>query len=388
MSDEDQSKEDKTEDPSGRKLDQARKKGQVAVGKDAVGAAGLACCVLSLLAVAEPLRHALIDVTRGGIDDLMRATAPHEVVADFLQRAMWAGVYGLIPVVATAGGIAAATLLQTQGGWWPDKVMPDITKVFSKERVLKPFKLETLTDILLAFVKLVALGFALKVALGDAFLTIPRSIAAAPEGMLGRLLGPVANASAAVLVVMSGLAAMDYAVTRKRLMEQLKMTKDELKREMKEELGDPHIKGARKRRHRELAEARVSDVPLADALVVNPIHFAVAIRYRKEEGGAPRIIAKGKDAIALKMRELAGEHRIPIYKDVPLARLLYKKVKVGQPIPADTYQAVATVLAWVFKVTGRVPGTGPAWPTSPVERERSTGRKRAKRTQSSKRTAI
>jgi flagellar biosynthetic protein FlhB len=385
MSDEEKSKEDKTEDPSPRKLDQARKKGQVVVGKDAVGAAGLLACVLSLIAIAEPFRLSLVNVTRGGIDDLMHASAPHEVVTDFLTRAMWPVMYGLLPVVATAGGIAAATLLQTQGGFWPDKVVPDITKVFSKERVTKPFKLETLVDILLAFVKLLALVFALKVALGDAFLTIPRSIAAAPEGMLGRLLGPVANASAAVLVVMGGLAAMDYGVTRKRLMEQLKMTKDEIKREMKEELGDPHIKGARKRKHRELAEARVSDVPLADALVVNPIHFAVAIRYRKDESGAPRVIAKGKDAIALKMRELAEEHRVPIYKDVPLARLLHKKVKVGQPIPADTYQAVATVLAWVFKVTGRVPGTGPAWPTSPEQRDRSTRRRRPK---TAKKTAI
>jgi flagellar biosynthetic protein FlhB len=385
MSDEESSKEDKTEDPSPRKLDQARKKGQVVVGKDAVGAAGLLACVSTLLAVAEPLRLSLLNVTRGGIDDLMHAGAPHEVVTDFLTRAMAPVMYGMLPVVATAFAIAAATLLQTQGGLWTDKVVPDLSKVFSKERVLKPFKLETLTDILLAFVKLVALLFALKVALGDAFLTIPRSIAADPEGMLGRLLGPVADASAAVLVVMAGLAAMDYAVTRKRLMEQLKMTKDELKREMKEELGDPYIKGARKRKHRELAEARVSDVPLADALVVNPIHFAVAIRYRKDEGGAPRVIAKGKDAIALKMRELAEEHRVPIYKDVPLARLLHKKVKVGQPIPADTYQAVATVLAWVFKVTGRVPGTGPAWPTSPAERERSVRRRRPK---STKRTAI
>ncbi len=385
MSDEESSKEDKTEDPSPRKLDQARKKGQVVVGKDAVGAAGLLACVSTLLAVAEPLRLSLLNVTRGGIDDLMHAGAPHEVVTDFLTRAMAPVMYGMLPVVATAFAIAAATLLQTQGGLWTDKVVPDLSKVFSKERVLKPFKLETLTDILLAFVKLVALLFALKVALGDAFLTIPRSIAADPEGMLGRLLGPVADASAAVLVVMAGLAAMDYAVTRKRLMEQLKMTKDELKREMKEELGDPYIKGARKRKHRELAEARVSDVPLADALVVNPIHFAVAIRYRKDEGWAPRVIAKGKDAIALKMRELAEEHRVPIYKDVPLARLLHKKVKVGQPIPADTYQAVATVLAWVFKVTGRVPGTGPAWPTSPAERERSVRRRRPK---STKRTAI
>ncbi len=94
-------------------------------------------------------------------------------------------------------------------------------------------------------------------------------------------------------------------------------------------------------------------MPRADALVVNPTHIAIAIRYRRDEGRAPRVTAKGKGALAELMRDLARENAVPIVQDIPLARLLYRKVKVGREIPAQTYKAVAAVLAFVYRVTGR-----------------------------------
>ena len=102
------------------------------------------------------------------------------------------------------------------------------------------------------------------------------------------------------------------------------------------------------------------EVPRADALIVNPTHIAIAIRYRRDEGRAPKVTAKGKGSLAEHMRALARENGVPIVQDIPLARLLYKKVKVGREIPAQTFKAVATILAFVYRVTGRSAGAARA----------------------------
>jgi flagellar biosynthesis protein FlhB len=118
------------------------------------------------------------------------------------------------------------------------------------------------------------------------------------------------------------------------------------------------MKGARKRRHRELVKRNsIAETKRADVLIVNPTHIAIAIRYRKDEGGAPKVLAKGKGHLAEVMREAARENGISIVQDIALARLLYKKVKVGGSVPADTFKAVATILAFVYKLTGRTQGS-------------------------------
>jgi flagellar biosynthesis protein FlhB len=134
------------------------------------------------------------------------------------------------------------------------------------------------------------------------------------------------------------------------------MTKEEAKREYKDDEGDPLLKGRRKRRHRELLKGRAAiEVPRADAVVVNPTHIAVALRYRRGEDKAPRVVAKGQGLAAERIREVARENGVPIVRDVPLARLLHKRVKVGGAVPAETYKAVAAVLAFVWKLQGKSP---------------------------------
>jgi flagellar biosynthesis protein FlhB len=137
----------------------------------------------------------------------------------------------------------------------------------------------------------------------------------------------------------------------------MKMTREEVKREYKEDEGDPLLKGRRRKRHRELAKGRAAvEVPRADALIVNPTHIAIAIRYRPDEGSAPRVTAKGKGALAEHMRELARNNGVPIVENIALARLLYRRVKIGRSVPAETFKAVAAILAYVYRLTGRAPG--------------------------------
>lgn len=145
-----------------------------------------------------------------------------------------------------------------------------------------------------------------------------------------------------------GMAAADYAIQRRRVGKQVRMTKEEVKQEHRQTEGDPMVKSAI--RSRQLAAARnrmMADVPTADVVLVNPTHVAVALRYEAERG-APRVVARGAGAIAAKIRALAAEERIPLVRDVPLARSLYRSTRVGQEIPPELFAAVAQVLAFVL----------------------------------------
>ncbi|MGZ4456352.1 MAG: EscU/YscU/HrcU family type III secretion system export apparatus switch protein [Nocardioides sp.] len=151
-------------------------------------------------------------------------------------------------------------------------------------------------------------------------------------------------------VAVAGLlmAAVDYAVQRRRIGKKTRMTKHEVKQEHKQSEGDPLVKGAI--RSRQLAAARnrmMADVPTADVVLVNPTHVAVALRYEPERG-APRVVARGAGVVAAAIRERAGEHRVPLVRDVPLARALYSSTTVGQEIPPELFAAVAQVLAFVI----------------------------------------
>jgi len=154
------------------------------------------------------------------------------------------------------------------------------------------------------------------------------------------------------------LAAADYVVAKRRVMKQLKMSKEEVKEEHKKSEGDPHVKGQIRARQHQMARSRMmADVPQADVVVVNPTHVSVALRYDPAKG-APRVVAKGAGVIAAKIREVATEHRVPLVQDVPLARALYGACEVGDEIPAEFFGAVARVLAFIMLLKSKGSAAG------------------------------
>jgi flagellar biosynthesis protein FlhB len=252
-----------------------------------------------------------------------------------------------------------ATLAQTGGRVWPEKIAPDLTRLFSPERLARIFSKDLLFDLLLATAKVSALSWAAWSGARRSATDLTALLQTSPDAQLaaiGRLILEVGRPTLAVAVALAGA---EWGLSRWRWSKQLRMTKEEVRREAREEDGDPQIKGKRKKRHREFSRNRAQrEVPRADALLVNPTHIAIALRYRRNESRAPRVIAKGKGVLAEYMRELARENGIPIVEDIPLARLLYRKVKVGREIPSQTYRAVAAILAFVYRVTGRKPAAG------------------------------
>jgi len=357
MSDEQADRHDKTEDASPRRLEQARQKGQIAVGKDAPMVAALLGAGVAMAAIFIPLKRSLVVLVAECSGNL------HQLDMISVSTLMREPVILLFAVVVVSlifsTGITAA---QTGMGFWPNLAMPDAKRLFSTEKIKRLFRTEFVVDLIFSIVKLVALSGTFWLALADDYRELPYSLYRPGRNALDWLVNPLLKSGSAVLAVLSILAIFDFALQTVRFKDKQKMTKDELRREFKEEDGDPHFRMMRKQKHRELAQSGVKDVPLADALVVNPTHIAIAIRYRRKHDAAPRVIAKGKGNLADTMREMARENGIPIYRDIPLARLLYKRVKVGKEVPQENFRAIATVLAFVYRVTGRVPGTGSELP--------------------------
>jgi len=151
------------------------------------------------------------------------------------------------------------------------------------------------------------------------------------------------------------LAVLDYAYQRYEYEKNLRMSKQDLKDEHKQAEGDPLIKGKIRERQRSMAIRRMmQELPKADVIITNPTHFAVAIRYDASAMSAPTVVAKGQDYLALKIREVAKKHRIVTMENKPLARALYSQVEIGQQIPEDLFKAVAEVLAYVYKLQGKL----------------------------------
>jgi flagellar biosynthesis protein FlhB len=261
--------------------------------------------------------------------------------------------------VAAAVAAAGALAVQTQGGFWPQLAIPDFKRVFGSGRMGRLFKSDMPIDLGIALVKILTLVQALWSAFRDDFMTLPLLLHAETSAQLTALFHPLTAGMAKILAALAFVAGVELAVTRLRFNKKQKMTKAEARREHREEDGDPMIRSRRKRRHRELIKGRIAtEVPRADVLVVNPTHIAVAIRYRAGEDRAPRVTAKGKGLLAELMRDLARQSGIPIIEDIALARLLYRRVKVGRAVPVETFKAVAAVLAFVYRVLGRSAAAG------------------------------
>jgi flagellar biosynthetic protein FlhB len=160
-----------------------------------------------------------------------------------------------------------------------------------------------------------------------------------------------------ILAVLLVLALIDFSYQRWKHSEDMKMTKQQVKDEMKQTEGDPEVKRRRMRMQQQIAMQRISSaVPQADVIVTNPEHISIAIQYDADRMHAPKVVAKGADFIAIRIRQIATRHGVPIVERKPLARALYRDVGVGQEIPPDFYSAVAEVLAYVYRLSGRQAG--------------------------------
>jgi flagellar biosynthetic protein FlhB len=350
MSASEASREDRQLEASQRRIDQAREEGQLPRSRELVHLAA-AGALLALLLTAGPwLGRGALDVMATGLRfDRDAVFEP----ARMLPRLSVFGWHGLMLVLPIAAGIALllAAASVAVGGW--NFTLQALEPKFERLDPMAGFGrlvsrhglLEHLRTIVVASALIGAAGWYLSRHGQDI-----QSLAGMPLHLaLSRGFGWIAE-GIAVLAGVSLLATLaDVPLQVFKQKAELRMTHDEARQEHKEAEGDPHMKGERRRRARELSRGRMlSEVPAASVVVTNPTHYAVALRYDDGGTGAPRIVAMGADLLALKIREVAGKSRVPVLESPPLARALYKHGEVGKEVPVALYTAVAQVLAWVY----------------------------------------
>lgn len=347
---------EKTHDATPHRRQQAREQGQVAYSQDLGSAALLLVGVLVLSYYGYAvIDHVMLFMERqlstgGGslvADDRLLITHGASVLKTF-------GV-SMLPILAvmTVAG-ALSTVLQIGLLFVPEKVQPDVTRLSPLAGLERIFSLQGVVKLGFGMIKiLIVCAVAATVIQGRWNEILYASELDLPD--LGRLLIEVIFATALwVGATLFALALLDYGFQKWKFEQDLMMTHQEIREEMKNMQGDPQIISRRRQIQRQMALNRIGDkVPKADVVVTNPTELAIAIQYDPETMAAPIVVAKGAGVIAQRIRKLALENNIPVVERKPLAQLLYKEVDANRPIPDQSYGAVAEVLAYVYQLKGK-----------------------------------
>ncbi len=346
------SQQDRNLPASQRKIDKARADGQVARSRDLGHLGALGAGVALVAFFAPEFADATSRLLQGGLRfDAATLAQPASMVqrladlgGQMLQ--LLAPLFVVVLLVAIAAGVLA-------GGWnfTLKPLQPKFSKINPFTGIVRVFSGGQLTDTLKACLLALLLGTVGAVYLGQHWMRhaellampLPAALAAGAELILGGLL--------LLAGVLALFALVDVPLQRQMLIRRLRMSVEEMKKEFKEVEGNAEIKGRLKSRMRELASRRMlAAVPLADLVVMNPTHYAVALKYDEGSMAAPRVVAKGADLLALRIRDLARDNKVPVLQSPPLARALYTHTEVDQEIPARLFSAVAQVLAWVYQL--------------------------------------
>jgi len=349
---------EKTEKPTPQKKKEARKEGQIARTPDLGAWVGMLLASFLLPIVIRWMMERARTLLERAVD-IIEHPDPHRML-------------GLLPEVLLAIGISVAPLAlgmlvtgiaatSAQGGLnFATKLLkPKLSKLNPLSGLKKIVGPHALWEAVKTIVKSAVLGAVLYWSIKDVIPVLMGNGHIPNEVIMQQVVDTVERLIRAAAAAGLVMAAADYAVAKRRIDKQLRMSKQDIKEEHKKTEGDPHVKGAIRARQMAMSRNRMmSDVPRADAIIVNPTHYAVALRYDPMKG-APRVVAKGTGTIAQKIREIGSENRVPVIQDVGLARTLYKSCEIGQEIPPELYAAVATVLAFVMslKAKGSAAGT-------------------------------
>jgi flagellar biosynthetic protein FlhB len=349
---------EKTEKATPKKRKKARRDGQISNTHEVGSWLGL----LAATFVIPSMAHSLLSngtTTLVQVSAVIRNPDPGRAIG-VASSAFSTAIRGVLPIGVLIA-LTAIVSVAAQGGlvFAPKLLKPKFSRLNPLSGVKRMFGPHGWWALIKSLLKSSALAVVVVISVRQLVPTIIGSGSMDLSTLLdvagSAVLGMLRYAAVAGLV----MAVADWVVVHRRNSKHLKMTKQEIKDEYKSSEGDPHVKGQRRSRQMAMSRNRMmADVPLADVILVNPTHVAVALRYDPAKG-APRVVAKGADHVAARIRELADQHRIPMVADVALARTLYKACKVGQEIPPDLYRAVATVLAFIMtlKRRGSVAGT-------------------------------
>lgn len=356
--------DDKTEPATPRRRQEARSKGQVARSQDLPAAVLLlvGLCTLYLLgprigqSLILVLRTALGSEAPARLDDLW-------LLAGAIAQEM---AWRLLPLLLILFGVVAVTQFVQVGPLLTlHPLQPSLSKINPLSGMQRLFSMRSMMHAVISVLKLLVVLLVAAVSVRGQWPAIVYAFTLDHAAVLQAGAATVFSLGVRMAAALVILALMDWVWQRYRHERDLRMTKEEVKDELRSMEGDPKLKARRRQVQFQLAMQRLKkEVPRADVVVTNPTHLAVAIRYDVESMPAPRVVAKGQDYLAMRIRQIAADHGIPIVERKPLARALYDTVEVGQYIPEKFYRAIAEILAYIYELTGRSPIRRPSMVTA------------------------
>ena len=342
--------QEKTEEPTSKKIDDARKDGNVPKSMDTTAFVTLVVAIAAFLALLSLIQtrivflynyyHSLIGI------EITKEVALQISLISF--REIFIMVLPIAIAVAIAGILA--NVMQTGFIFTTKPLMPDLAKLDPMKGIKNLFSLKKIVEALKIIIKVSVIMWVCYYFLLSFTKELPTVIYFQIFDQLVWLKKKMLILVAVVLILFLVLALADLLFVRYNYFKNLRMSKQEIKDEYKQMEGDPKIKAKIRQIQMQMTRKRMmQDIPQADVVITNPTHYAVAIRYNQEKESAPKVIAKGTDYVALRIKEVAMNHSIQIVENPPLARELYKKCELGDIIPENLYKAVAEVLAFVYK---------------------------------------
>ena len=346
------SEEEKTESATPHRLEKAREEGQVPRSRELTSVLMLVAGLGILWMGGESMARKIGQLLAQGL------VFDHSVVSDTSQmlhligRLFVQAVYTLIPMMAGLVLVAIAAPMLLGGVLISGKAIKfDLGKMNPIKGLGKLVSAQTATELGKSILKAVLVGCVTWLYVRHNWPEMMRLMSESPYTALASSLNMIAMCCVLIVLGLSPMVGFDVFWQLYSYYKGLRMTRQEIRDEYKQQEGDPHIKGKIRQQMRAAARRRMmADVPKADVIVTNPTHYSVALQYDEKKMSAPKVIAKGAGEVALRIRELGKEHRIPVLEAPPLARALYRHSEIGQHIPGTLYAAVAEVLAWVWQL--------------------------------------
>ncbi len=349
-----ESLQEKTEEPTPRRREEARKRGQVAKSRELAAVAVLSGGLLSFLLAGGFIYTQLVHNMIYFLNLPYRSLELPEA-RDVLLVGTQFALLALFPVVVAVTMASFLSLfLQVRGVVAWEALAPKGERINPVEGFKRLFSLPSLVELLKSLLKLVLISLVAYLVIKKDEARVLLLIGEPVEDMARELFILSRTLVAKTIVALVALAILDFLFQRWETERHLRMTREELKEELKQTEGDPWVKSRIRQIQRAMAQRRMmAEVPQADVVITNPQHVAVALKYELGEMPAPQVVAKGADLLAQRIKDIAREHHVPVVENPPLARALYR-VEVGEFVPAELYQAVAEVLAYVYKLKGKV----------------------------------
>jgi flagellar biosynthesis protein FlhB len=343
----DSQREDRTEAATPRRLQKAREEGQVPVSRELTGFAGLAAVTLALVVLAPNVAHELalrLSVFLARAHELTPGTPAFRLAG----LAWWGGAAPFVLAAMLAG--AVVVLVQTRFLLSGKTLRVDFSRVSPRAGLKRLLGPDSLVEAAKSVAKVTVLGIVLWRVLWSDLPGLMLAPFGDPNQLLTRAAGPVLHVMLVVLAAQAGIAVLDYAWVTLRHGRGLRMSRHDILDEQKETEGDPRVKARlRQIRNFRARKRMLAAVPKATVVITNPTHYAVALTYDRAKHAAPRVVAKGVDTLAARIREVAEASRVPVVTNPPLARALYR-VELDADIPAEHFQAVAEIIAYVWRL--------------------------------------